>query len=140
VVKINETTFAQELYMSMDQLELMRKNGMYIGGHGFAHQWLGKISEEEQRKEIELNYKFLKKLYNDKPINWVMSYPHGSFNSTTISILKEFDCAIGLGVNADLARLDPKIRFNIPRLDTNHIPFSVESKPNKWTNKILDLN
>jgi hypothetical protein len=39
-VDVPEATLAQELYMSLDQLRCLQRHGMYIGSHGYRHEWL----------------------------------------------------------------------------------------------------
>ncbi|MFX1384654.1 MAG: polysaccharide deacetylase family protein, partial [Promethearchaeota archaeon] len=82
----NEEDFARELYITVNQLKSMINSGMYIGGHGYSHEWLGNLSEEEQRIDIKNTYEFLEMLYNEPPLNWVISYPSSSKNETTVSI------------------------------------------------------
>lgn len=136
----NEDVFSKELYMSIDQLKLMIESGMYIGGHGYSHDWLGMLSKEMQINEIMKTYEFLKMLYDKPPMNWVMSYPRSSKNETTISILKEYNCTLGLTTIPELAIVDSNSKFDIPRLDTNDFPHSPTAKINKWTKLIIDSN
>lgn len=136
----NENAFSRELYMNKSQLKLMIQSGMYIGGHGYAHERFGELTDEDQRKKIKKTYNFLEILYNESPMNWVMSYPHGSKNDKTISILKEYNCGLGLTVIPELAAVRPEIKFDIPRLETNFFPVSVNAKISKWTRIIMDLN
>ena len=120
-VSKDETLFAKELYLSLDQLKCMRRNGMYIGGHGFNHYWLGDVDVNTQGKEISLTLQLLKRVGMD--INkWVMCYPCGSYNNTLISLLKQKGCKIGLAMkiaDADINRDDP---FSLPRLRPNDLP------------------
>jgi len=51
----DEAAFSQELYMSVDQISHLQRNGMYIGSHGFDHYWLNYISDNDQKKEIDLS-------------------------------------------------------------------------------------
>ena len=120
-VSKDETLFAKELYLSIDQLKCMRRNGMYIGGHGFNHYWLGDVDVNTQRKEISMTLQLLKEVGMDID-NWVMCYPCGSYNNSLISLLKQKGCKIGLAMKiaaADLNRDDP---FSLPRLRPNDLP------------------
>ena len=55
----DEKSFSKELYMDLDQIKCMSRNGMYIGSHGFDHFWLDKLSAEKQESEIDELIKFL---------------------------------------------------------------------------------
>ena len=52
---------------------------------------------------------------------WIMSYPYGSFDNNTISILKEKNCSYAFTSAQGIADLD-KDRFKLPRKDTNDFP------------------
>ena len=61
-VSVDPTAFANELYMSADQLKLMLRCGMHVGSHGDAHYWLDRISPEEQERDIGRAMSFLASL------------------------------------------------------------------------------
>lgn len=117
----DERAFAEEVYMTVEQLREMRHAGMEIGGHGDRHVWLEYLSESEQRSEIERTHSFLERVHGTRPANWMMCYPYGSYNATTLSLLRERGCAIGVttrvGTNGGLSR-----PLELARLDTNDLP------------------
>ena len=43
-VTSDEAAFACELYMSVEQIACLRRQGMHIGSHGYAHAWLNHLS------------------------------------------------------------------------------------------------
>ncbi len=45
-LNIDEEVFHNELYMDINQIKCMYRNGMYIGSHGYNHYWLGNLSKE----------------------------------------------------------------------------------------------
>ncbi|MBX3394213.1 MAG: polysaccharide deacetylase family protein [Phycisphaerae bacterium] len=117
----DECTFCDEVYLTIDQLRQMRDAGMEIGGHGERHVWLEHLSESDQCGELERTLSFLERVHGTRPANWMMCYPYGSYNATTLSLLKERGCAVGfttrVGTNADLSR-----PLELARLDTNDLP------------------
>ena len=38
----------------------MHRNGMHIGSHGYNHYWLGSLTRENQKTEIEKALAFFK--------------------------------------------------------------------------------
>ena len=130
----DEEAFAGELYMDIDQLRCMAKHGMDIGGHGYKHALLGTLARNEQEKEIDHTVSFLTKIYGEKPLDWVMCYPHGSYNDITIELLNRAGCVLGLTVRVGLVS-----HFSTPleleRLDTNDLPFSGDANISEWTRK-----
>ena len=132
----DEKSFSRELYMDVEQIKCMCRNGMYIGSHGFGHYWIDKLSTKRQEEEIDESIKFLE-LVNATTNNWVMCYPYGAYNQTIIEILKKKSCAFALTTNVDIARFSKNNLYMLERLDTNDLPKLSNSKPNSWTEQIL---
>ena len=136
-VSNDEGVFSRELYMNIDQLRLMVRNGMYVGGHGFNHYWLNTLSPDQQENEINLTIEFLKEL-GAPTENWVMCYPYGSYNKSLINILKERNCKLALTTNVGIASLNKNNAYTLQRIDTNDIPRVNTAQPNTWTKKVLN--
>jgi peptidoglycan/xylan/chitin deacetylase (PgdA/CDA1 family) len=133
-VSHDEKAFADELYMSVGQLQEMLAAGMEVGGHGYAHDWLEHFPLEQQAADIQHTVGFLERLQGTPPRDWTMCYPYGSYNETTLKLLRQAGCALGLttkvGVNADLSR-----PLELQRLDTNDLPFTGDAQTCEWTRK-----
>jgi peptidoglycan/xylan/chitin deacetylase (PgdA/CDA1 family) len=124
-VRCDEARFAKELYMDTVQLRHMAGNGMEIGGHGYTHAWLETLPRHEQEGEIRRTRAFLAKVLGHPPVEWVMSYPQGSYNALTLELLDEAGCALGLTIRPGVATdLSPPLE--LPRLDTNDIPLALD--------------
>jgi peptidoglycan/xylan/chitin deacetylase (PgdA/CDA1 family) len=122
-VSVDATAFANELYMSADQLKLMLKCGMHVGSHGDRHYWLDRISVQDQDRDIGRAIAFLADL--GAPIErWIMCYPYGAYNADTLRILSARGCAIGLTTRVGVADLKGDPALELPRLDTNDLPFA----------------
>lgn len=120
-VGVNQNVFAKELYMSPDQIKCMLRNGMYIGGHGYAHQWLNAMTPEEQTFEIDKTVEFLHHIGVDID-QWVMCYPYGAYNQKTIDLLKAKKCKLGLTTEVNTAKLAKMNAYALARMDTNDFP------------------
>ena len=115
-VKINKEQFHKNLYLNMADIKILLNNKMYIGSHGHDHLWLNYLKKEEQEKDIDLSLKFLKKI--GTPVNnWIMSYPYGAYNKTTIAILKKKNCIIGITAKPEIADLNENL-LQLSRFDT----------------------
>lgn len=136
IVDVEEEVFSRELYMSMDQIKCMVDCGMHIGSHGYDHYWLGSLSKDKQRYEIQKSIDFIKDVGGD--INcWSICYPYGSYNKDTISLLKENGCKFGLTTEVDLVspiEYSNDTIYKLPRLDANDIPKNLDVNPfeNEW--------
>jgi peptidoglycan/xylan/chitin deacetylase (PgdA/CDA1 family) len=130
-VNVDEEVFARELYMSVDQLKCLKRNGMYIGSHGFHHSWLNTLDSCAQETEIDLSLEFLRQI-GCVAEDWVMCYPYGAHDDTLLSILKRRGCIIGLTTEPGIADLDTANPLTLPRLDTNDLPKDRQA-PSPWT-------
>ena len=113
--------FSQELYMSVNEVSGLVKSGMYVGSHGSMHYWLDRVSSEEQEKDIRSSLEFLEHV-GASTNNWVMCYPYGAYNKSTLSILKRYKASIGITTEVRVADLSSDNHFTLPRLDTNDFP------------------
>lgn len=132
----DEQAFANELYMSVEQLRHMRSSGMHIGSHGYDHYWMNTLDEDGQLREIDRSLEFLATLGCDLQ-NWVMCYPYGGYDSSLLAILKNKNCAIGLATEVAIADLAIDNILTLPRIDTNDLPKRKEASPNDWTKQMM---
>jgi len=137
IVSEDEAAIAQECYMDLPQLRCMVRNGMHIGGHGYRHHRLSTLNESEQRREIQGTVDFLSSVYDQVPARWVMSYPYGDRNETTVKLLGETTCSLSLLSIPDLVEQTPSLPAEMPRLDTNDLPWDANTEPNEWTRRVL---
>jgi hypothetical protein len=119
-VTADEAGFARELYLSVAQLQEMAAEGMDIGGHGRSHEWLGHLDAVAQAQEIESTRGLLADVLGTRPRDWIMSYPYGSYDSTTLALLSESGCALGLTTRVGVAD-DLSCPLELPRLDANDL-------------------
>jgi len=124
-------SFSKELYMNVDQISSLHSDGMYIGSHAYSHRWLNHLNEEEQKIEINSSLDFLKKIGNNTK-DWIMCYPYGGYNDTTLKILENYNCRLGLTTKVGIANLKQDNLLTLPRLDTNDLPKNSNANPNKW--------
>ncbi|MFC1679751.1 polysaccharide deacetylase family protein [Elusimicrobiota bacterium] len=134
-VSSDEESFSAELYMSLDQIACLQRNGMYVGSHGSEHSWLNTISKDEQEREIDLSLRFLDKIGSDTK-RWIMCYPFGAHNESLLALLKERNCAVGLTTEVRIADLGQDDPLTLPRLDTNDFPKDPGAEANEWTRRV----
>jgi len=120
-VTADETAFACELYLSLDQIGCMCRHGMHFGSHGYAHAWLNHLSPEAQAVEVDRSLDFLQR-FGVPDDDWTICYPYGGFNDSLLEILRRRGCRLGFGVEARVADLSLDNRLTLPRMDTNDLP------------------
>ena len=121
IVGIPEAKFSSRLYMSIDEVRKLVSSGMYVGSHGSMHYWLDRISSQKQKVDISSSLEFLEEV-GAPTSNWIMSYPYGAYNNTTLSLLKEMGASIGITTDFRKANLEIDHPLILPRLDTNDFP------------------
>jgi len=116
-VNTNNKTFMKELYLSKKNIKEMIENKMHFGSHGNKHLSLQYLDKEQQYSEVSISKKFL--IDNGVDENYLsICYPFGSYNKTTVDVVKKLNFKIGYTTN------DPKVKspyknLSLPRYDTN---------------------
>jgi peptidoglycan/xylan/chitin deacetylase (PgdA/CDA1 family) len=113
--------FADQLYLLEDDVRQLVESGHYVGAHGYRHQWLDQLNEKNQTIEIEQSLQFLERV-SAPTKDWIMCYPYGSYNRTTLKILKKFYCVAGFTTKVGRADSIHETPLELPRLDTNDFP------------------
>lgn len=116
-----EASLARELYMDVEQMQLMARAGMAFGGHG-SHAWLGRSTREEQRDDFRQSGALVHQITGLPAEGWTMCYPHGSYNAETLETAREAGCALGLTTRAGVVH-DFSRPFELPRMDATSLPF-----------------
>jgi peptidoglycan/xylan/chitin deacetylase (PgdA/CDA1 family) len=132
-VGIDEEAFSRELYMNIDQLKCMQRNGMHIGSHGYEHYWLNSLTKEEQRQEIVKSLTLLKKIAANEKYR-TFCFPYGAYNNDTLNLLQEYNFKTGFSTEVNIADLSNNNILCLPRLDTNDLPKNKYAKQNSWYN------
>jgi peptidoglycan/xylan/chitin deacetylase (PgdA/CDA1 family) len=118
----DEESFSRELYLSLEEIEEMKENGMYFGSHGYSHEWLGYLSVDQLELEIERSLNFQSKIGNSGEDNLIMSYPYGNYNKIVIEKLSELGFKAGFTTEVGDAILMKENAFLLKRFDTNDFP------------------
>lgn len=119
-VGISERKFAEELYVSGEQLRCMKDGGMFIGIHGYEHYWMEHLEQKKMKEDVDKALEVLGD-FIDKDA-WVMNYPYGSYNNGIIDYISTEGCCLGLTTEVRKAKLGIDNRYLLPRLDTNDFP------------------
>lgn len=124
-VGVSEEKLAYELYMTEEQIRTLKRNGMFIGIHGYDHYWLGNLGVEQMRADVSKALEVMDEFIDSA--HWVMNYPYGSYNSEVLRYIGE--CGACLGMTTEVAVTDigrllsiPDGRYLLPRFDCNDFP------------------
>jgi peptidoglycan/xylan/chitin deacetylase (PgdA/CDA1 family) len=132
----DEKAFACEIYMSVEQIRCMVRHGMYVGGHGYEHSWMNKLTLPQQVREVDLTLEFLASV-GAPTSDWVMCYPYGAHDESLTNLLRAKGCKFGLTTIPDIAELCESKRLTLPRLDTNDLPKVAGADRSKWTKLVV---
>lgn len=112
--------FADELYLSLEHLRQMHEAGMHVGVHGRSHRWLDALDEAEQAAEIDDGLAQLGTIGAPRK-DWSMAYPYGAYNASTLKLLQQRGCAVGLTTRVAIADIAADPPLMLPRMDTNDL-------------------
>ena len=113
-------SFADELYLSVEDCRKLIQSDMIIGSHGYEHFWMDKISRTEQEDDLDKSLKFLTHIGINLD-NWIMFYPYGAYNLDSIELLKQKKCFLAFTDNGGLTTLNHTMRYKLTRYDTNDL-------------------
>lgn len=116
-VTVDERAFADDLYLTEADCRELVGRGHAVIGHGYEHRRLGLLSEPAQRRELERT----RELVDAVRGTWAFCYPYGSRDGTTLELLRETGCPLGLTTDVGVARPEDDL-LQLPRLDTNDLP------------------
>ena len=119
-VGLSEETLAYELYMTESQIRAMKRHGMFIGVHGYNHDWLGNLPKEQMEQDIKKALDVMDIFIDRK--QWVMNYPYGNYNEDVLNYIQEQGACLGLTTRVAIADLAQENPFELPRLDCNDFP------------------
>jgi len=117
----SEAQFCKKLYMSIDETKELIDEGMFVGSHGYRHEWLNTLDYHQQTQEIDKSLDFLSSI-GAPTEDWVICYPYGGYNEDTLEILSTRKCALGLTIKSGLADLRAQHKLELHRWDTNDFP------------------
>ena len=118
----DEAAFAEELYMTAEQLTCLRGAGMHIGCHGYEHCWLDSLPPAAQAAEVERSVGYLVEKALMAPEGWTISYPYGGYNQAVLATVATRGCALGFTVNQGAVEPGTVRPLELPRFDTNDFP------------------
>jgi peptidoglycan/xylan/chitin deacetylase (PgdA/CDA1 family) len=123
LVADDERAFADELYLDLDGIRELVRMGMDLAGHGWRHKRLALLDEQEQLAEIDGSLRILSEAGVSME-SWTMCFAYGSRDETSLRLLRERACAVGLTTEPRVATNEDDL-LQLPRLDTNDLPVEV---------------
>ena len=119
-VGVSEEVLSYELYLTRDQIRLMKNEGMHIGVHGYDHFSLGLMQEDQMRADIDRGLQALAEFI--EPDRWTMNFPYGSYNEKVLSYVREKGAVLGFSTRVGFAELRTDPILELPRLNCNDFP------------------
>lgn len=117
----DEASFAEDLYLSVEQAQEMRAHGMEFGGHGDLHLWHGLSNADELSREVSGSVEALRAI--GAPVEGgYYCYPYGSVTKAVEDVVYDAGFRAAFTVEPVLwnTQSDP---LRISRLDTNDITY-----------------
>ena len=120
VVGVPENIMVRELYMSREQMKLMKRSGMVFGIHGYEHAWLNRMTFTEAEEDIKKALAAMAGIV-DKD-GWIICYPYGSYSKQVEEIAQKEGAVLGFTTKSIAADTQRDGAFSLPRLDANDFP------------------
>lgn len=120
IVGVPENVMIRELYMSREQMKLMKKSGMVFGIHGYEHAWLNRMTFSEAEDDIKKALDAMEGIVDED--GWIICYPYGSHSKQVEEIAKNEGAVLGITTKSMAADTKRDGAFSLPRLDTNDFP------------------
>ena len=121
-VSKDESVFSRELYMNIDQIKCMQRNGMNIGAHGNDHFWLDSLTDEQQEYEINKSLEFLNQIGIDTVNDgWTIGYPYGSYDERLLKLLRTKNCSLGYTTQVGVIDINNTDALTLSRFDANDV-------------------
>jgi len=120
-VTSDETAFADELYLSVDDLRAMEDAGMHVGGHGGTHRRLSHLTDTELDDEIADTAGLLGRLRQSDGAR-TFCYPYGDYDARVAARIAQAGFSLAFTTKVAVADLDRDPALELPRLDTNDLP------------------
>lgn len=122
-----ETGMMADFYMSSSELAEMSDHGMVIGSHTVNHPVMGKLSINDQEKEITESFDMLESIIGKRVLK-SFCYPYGgfhTFSSETEVLLEKSGCHFSFNVESrEISQHDLGARRQaLPRYDCNQFPY-----------------
>ena len=119
-IGVPEDRFADELYLSMDQVRTMKRHGMTWGIHGYDHSWMNRMDTDTLRQDLSDALDVFDGIVDRD--SWTCCYPYGSVSDDVIRCASGLGAVGGLSTEVRVADLSKDNIFSLPRLDTNDFP------------------
>lgn len=100
--------------MTTDQIKDLSLNNMKIGNHTLHHAYLPKYTDDNIRKEIEINKQKIINMVGTSSVENIFAYPYGGTDERVESIVKDFGYDGAVGVMASKRNQDKNL-FNLRR-------------------------
>jgi peptidoglycan/xylan/chitin deacetylase (PgdA/CDA1 family) len=118
-----ETELSSKLYLSTDDIRRCQDAGIEIGAHGHQHLVLTRLTEAEQRNDLQIAADYFKSELGISELH--SSYPYGAggcWNETTKRLLAELGFAsAATKVRAIVKPSDLNARWELPRFDVRDV-------------------
>ncbi len=115
---------SKKTYFKKKDIRKLIKDGHYIGLHTHNHPMdITKLNYEEQKKELWLNYKLLKKI--TKKVPCCASHPSGKYDINSLKILKNLNIKLAFKDNmiTSSVKKNSFLNLEIPRANSSELIF-----------------
>ena len=119
-IAIPENAFCHELYLSLEQVKMMKRMGMMFGIHGYDHTWMNRMDPAALAEDVDKALDIFSGIVDNS--KWVCCYPYGSVSNTVVNIIRAKNAFAGMTSVVGGVDLENFDIFHLSRFDTNDFP------------------
>ncbi len=115
--------FAKDLYLTPSMIQEMVEAGMTFGGHTQSHRIPARLSEEDQRKQVEGGMGLIRSLTGQEDVPFCYPYGHSqTYTAFTKALLSEVGYCCAFSTTRAHVQFESAEAFALPRFDTKDLP------------------
>lgn len=119
-VGIDENSFSRRLYLTYDQVKVMKKNGMNFGLRYEINSQANSPDLNVINRDIDGALEYWGDIINSD--SWAISHPYSEYNKDVFNLFEQKGCKIGLTMRLRIADIKANNRYELGRVYAQDFP------------------
>lgn len=119
-VGIDENSFSRRLYLTYQQVKVMKKNGMNFGLRYDIPSNSSVADLDRVSRDIDSSLDYWKDIINID--SWAISHPYSEYNEDSFKLLEQKGCKLGLTMRLKIADINGDNRYELGRVYAEDMP------------------
>ncbi|NMA79658.1 MAG: hypothetical protein GX967_03315, partial [Clostridiales bacterium] len=119
-VGIDENSFSRRIYLSREQVKVMKKNGMNFGLRYDVPLSSGIADLDRIDHEIDSSLDYWKDVISSD--SWAISHPYSDYSDDAFNLLEKKGCKLGLTMRLKIADIKSDNQYELGRVYAEDMP------------------